>query len=119
MRSGHAYAENFSLHGASPERFKARELGSVVVWGGVLPALGIGLAGVSRGTSLLALALYLPLFVRVRSTKARSGIATGDATWYALFVVIGKLAQFAGAVWFGWNRVWGRRAGLIEYKRVY
>jgi GT2 family glycosyltransferase len=116
LRAGHAYAENFSLHRASPERFKARELGSVVVWGAALPLLGLGLAPTTGGLSLLALGAYGALFARARSARMRAGTPARDASWYALFVIVAKWAHLAGAAWFVWNRLRGRSARLIEYK---
>jgi glycosyltransferase involved in cell wall biosynthesis len=117
LRAGHAYAENHALHGASAERFKARELRSVLLWGGALPALAFGLAPASAGLSLAALGAYGVLFARVRAGQLRAGRSAGDAARYAAFVVIGKWAQLAGVAWFWWNRAFGRRAALIEYKR--
>jgi hypothetical protein len=117
LRAGHAYAENHALHGASPERFKARELRSVLLWGGALPALALGLAPATGGLSLAALGAYALLFARVRAAQLRAGRTPGDAARYAAFVVIGKFAQLAGVAWFRWNLARGRRADLIEYKR--
>ena len=118
LRAGHAYSENFALHGASPERFRARELRSIVAWGTALPLAAIALALTTRGVSLLAaLGLYALLFLRVCTARRRSGTSLPDAAWYALFVVVGKWAQATGAAWYCWNRALGRHATLIEYKR--
>lgn len=117
LRAGHAYAENHALHGSSPERFRARELRSILAWGAGLPLFAIGLFGIGRGAPLAALALYAALFLRVCSARRRGGTRLRDAAWYALFVVIGKWPQAAGAAWYYWNRAFGRRAKLIEYKR--
>jgi GT2 family glycosyltransferase len=116
QRAGHAYAENFSLHGGSPERFKALELRSIVAWGGALPALALGFAPLTHGLSLLALAAYGLLAVRVARARAAAGAGSADARAYAGFVVLGKFAQFAGVVRFYWNRARGRHTRLIEYK---
>lgn len=117
LRSGHAYAENFALHGASPERFKARELRSIVAWGGVLPIAALGLAPFSAGVSLLALAAYAALWLRIRAARLRSGASPRLASLYASFAILGKWAQLAGVAWFLWNRATGTRARLIEYER--
>jgi GT2 family glycosyltransferase len=117
MRAGHAYAENFALHGRSPERFKARELRSILAWGGALPVLAVCLAPLTSGLSLGALAAaYGVLFARVFRARRERGDAGADAGRYAVFVVIGKWAQLAGVAWYAWNRARGHRAGLIEYK---
>jgi GT2 family glycosyltransferase len=118
VRAGHAYAENHALHGRSPERFKRKELLSILAWGGVLPAAALGLAPLTDGASLLALAIYSVLFLRVRRARLRVGTPSALASRYAAFVVIGKWAQLAGVAWFHWHRARGGRAGLIEYKRA-
>ncbi len=118
LRAGHAYAENFALHGASPERFRARELRSIAAWGAALPLAALALSPVTRGVSLFAaLALYALLFLRVCTARRRAGTPLPDAAWYALFVVVGKWALATGAAWYCWNRALRRRAALIEYKR--
>ncbi len=116
LRAGHAYAECFALHGRSPERFRARELRSIVAFGGALPALALGLAAPTRGLSLLLFALYGVLWLRVWGARRRLGTETRRAALYATFVVIGKWAQLAGALWYAWHRVTGSRSTLIEYK---
>jgi GT2 family glycosyltransferase len=119
LRAGHAYAENYALHGDGAERFKARELRSITAWGVGLPCIAVAFLTLTHGLSLLlALAAYLMLFARVQRSQLRAGVAAADARRYALFVVLGKWPQLAGVAWFHWNRARGRRARLIEYKRT-
>ena len=117
VRAGHAYAECFALHGHSAERFRARELRSILFWGGALPVLALASAWLTHGLSLVALiALDEVLWLRVWSARRRLGDSGPDAAAYATFVVVGKWAQLVGAARYAWNRALGRRAGLIEYK---
>jgi len=116
MRAGHAYAENFALHGRTPARFRARELTSILFWGLALPAAAVLATPLSPLAPLGALALYLVLFLRIRAGRLAAGASGSDANAFALFTVLGKWAQAAGVAWYLWNRARGQRTSLIEYK---
>jgi len=116
LRAGHAYAENFALHGEPPERFRAREVGSILVWGAGLPIAALLAAPIVPVAPLVALVLYALLFVRIRRGRFAAGAAPRDAGLYAAFTVIGKWAEACGIAWYAWNRIRGRRTRLIEYK---
>jgi GT2 family glycosyltransferase len=117
IRSGHAYAECYALHGRAPVRFRARELRSILAFGLGLPALAFGLAIATDGLSLLALGAYGVLWLRVRGARLALGNERADASLYATFVVIGKWAEAAGVLRFAWDRLRGRRGKLIEFRR--
>jgi len=112
-RAGHAYAEAAWLHGRGPERFRVRELVSILAWGGLLP-LALLLAPFTAGLSLALVALlYGTLWLRIRRRRPGKG-----ATAWATACVVGKLAQLQGVATFGWNRlVRRRRTLLMEYKQ--
>ena len=117
LRAGHAYAEGAHLHGdESPERFRVREHRRIWVWGAVVPSLALGGALPSLGTSLLLLGGYPLSGLRAyRGARARGRDRREAALWGA-FCVLGKLPELQGAARFHWNRLRGRRAGIIEYK---
>jgi hypothetical protein len=112
-RAGHAYAEAVWLHGAARERFRVRELASILAWGGALPLLALVLGPATRGASIaLALVAYTVSWIRIR--RGHSG---PEAGWWATACVLGKWAQLGGVATFVWNRVLRRRrTALIEYK---
>jgi hypothetical protein len=86
-----------------------------VLWGIALP-LGIVFSALpSHGTSLLLLAAYPALGLRVWRHRRRAGDSSADAALYGLFVVVGKFANAAGLFRFFINRFAGRFE-LIEYK---
>ena len=117
-RAGHAYAESFHMHGAPPERYRARELRSIVFWGGVVPAAAVGLAPATLGLSVLgAAAGYGALATRIYRHRRRRGDAAPDARLYAAATTLGKLAEMRGVTRYVSDRARGRRGGLIEYKR--
>ena len=116
-RAGHAYAESFHMHGTAPDRYRARELRSIVFWGGLVPAAATGLAPATLGLSLLgAGAAYGVLTGRIFRHRRKHGDGLADAGLYAAATAIGKLAEMRGVARYAANRVRGRRGGLIEYK---
>jgi GT2 family glycosyltransferase len=117
VRSGHAYAEGAALHGSSAERYRVREVRSILFWALLLPAAAVVLAPFTYGASLAALILgYVILWLRVRGHRLSHGDSTRFASMYAAYLVIGKFAQCCGLLQFWFNRMRGRRTALIEYK---
>ncbi len=111
-RAGHAFAEGAALHGAPPERHWVRETRRALLWGAVLPVaiLALGLLWPPGFT----LALIYPL--QVVRLALREGPAR-RATWeWAMFTVLGRFAEAAGALQFHVSRLTRRRARLIEYR---
>jgi GT2 family glycosyltransferase len=118
VRAGHAYAEGAYNHGLELERFRIREVASVVIWGGVLPLASLALAPLSLGASLAALPLgYGRLWRRIYSReRARRG--GRDAALYAASCTLSKLAEMQGVAQYAWVRlVLRRESRLIEHKR--
>lgn len=105
-RAGHAFAEGAALHGAGPEGHWRAETRRALVWGAALP-VAIVLAGLIHPAGWF-LALIYPLQVlRI----ARSG----GVTW-AFWITLAKFAEAQGALGYWFDRLRGRRKGLIEYK---
>lgn len=123
VRAGHAFAEGRAMHGAAPERHRVRETRSNWIGGLLLPLL-IVLATVATAAydwrwcwlGLAPALLYAAMFARFRRSLARRGWSGGDASTYALFVMVGKVPQAIGQLTYHWNRLRGRRTRLIEYK---
>ena len=107
-RAGHAFAENATLHGKSPERFRVAQTRSVLIWGALLPALAL-LGALLISPWALFLLLAWPL-------QALRMAARGMALDRAWFITIGKLAEAQGALGFFWGRLTNRRSAIIEYK---
>jgi GT2 family glycosyltransferase len=105
-RAGHAFAEGAALHGAGPDRHWLAETRRAVFWGVVLP-VGCGvLTAVTPFGLLLATAYPLQVLRLARR---------GGWEW-ALFSVIGKFAEAQGVFGYWFDRLRGKRRGLIEYK---
>jgi hypothetical protein len=112
---GRAAAAGAALHGAPPERFRAREQARAFFWGGLLPALIVAaafataIASGSFGASALvgvaaifvfALTVYgLKIILTAMSQEAPAGAGLA----YGLFSTLGHFPEFAGVLryWFG------------------
>ena len=106
-RAGHAFAEGAAIHGARPERHNVASLRRALIWGAALP-LAL-LTGLMITPWALLLALLWPF-------KILRPIARGHDTQHALFLTLGNIPEAIGVFTYGWRRLTGERARLIEYK---
>jgi GT2 family glycosyltransferase len=113
VRTGYAFAEGASLHGAPPERHWVRESRRAWFWGLGVPALtAVGLVAVGP-LALLLLALYPLQVLRLH----RGAVGSPKARWArAFFLVLGKFPEAVGQLGFLAGRLSGSRRRLIEYK---
>ena len=124
VRGGWAYAEGTARHGSSPEGYNQRALQSIVLWGGIVPALGLaGLLaapfGVTAGLAISAMAALAILVQALRIARyrhGRFGDPWPDALAYGAFTMIGKLPQILGAIRYWRSRRQVGPAHIIEYK---
>jgi len=123
-RAGHAYAEHVARHGANAFANARRQRNSILLWGGMIPALIVLLAlaalltgTLAPGAAALLLALLYPAQVaRIALRKWRSGAAPRFALLSAGWLMLGKLAQFGGLLSYYRRRRAGGPVRLIEYK---
>lgn len=112
QRAGHAFAEGAALHGAGSERHWVAETRRALLWGFGVPLAAV-LAGLIHPAGWLLLLLF-PLQVARLAWRWRvQGKAGVEA---AVFTVMGKIPEAIGVLSYHWNRLRGRRRGLIEYK---
>ncbi len=117
VRGGHAYAELLHLHGGRADRASLKSVRSIAFWGGVLPALSVGMVWATSGLSLVLLCLYIPLWLRIQRSKRMDGYSPGHARLYATACLLGKVAELNGALRFAWTRLLRKQPStLIEYK---
>lgn len=120
QRSGYAYYLGAAKHGAKPpEYYNARDVRSILVWGGGMVLLLVAALILASGWPLLlGLALLGLQTARVFQGERRRRASFGSraAMLYAGSVMVGKLAQLQGVLQ-GWlrNRR-GRSHTLVEYK---
>ena len=118
IRSGHAYAEGFTLHRHEREGYWVKQVRSNLLWGVALPAVALGFMPISAGWSSVLLSAYIVLGWRVYGSSRRRGLSAAEARLYALFCVLCKLPSAYGQLRYWAKRAMGRRSTLIEYKRA-
>jgi glycosyltransferase involved in cell wall biosynthesis len=124
VRSGHAYAEGYAMHGTVPEFFRKREVQSIEFWA-VWPViatailLALFLLTWPKGTALGLLPLLMyPLLVMKILWNRRGKGPFGDQLLYAVSVVAGKFPQHLGMRMYRRDARRGRSSEIIEYKRM-
>lgn len=115
VRAGHAIGQRSDLNGKSAARDCVRERNSTVFWAIVLPLIVASSAPASSGASLVLLAAYPALWLRVWQRRWDGGDTGGDAVLYATFVLIAKFANAVGLARFFLNKLAGRYE-IMEYK---
>lgn len=130
-RNGWAYAEGAATHGATAERYNIRELRSLLIWGGLYPAVLAGLAALTlilglAGSGLAPWALagvaaglgvWAVMALRIaRYRRAQFGDPWRSALLYGALVMLGKPFQFLGTRSYARTRARGETARIIEYK---
>lgn len=118
IRGGWAVAEGAAMYGASPERYMVRENRSGWLWGFILPALFIGLAGATSGLSLALFLAYIAMIGRIARYRRNHGDNPSHARLYASFCMLSKPAQALGQLQYWLTRWRGKQATLIEYKTL-
>ena len=117
VRAGHAFAEGAFRHGRAPERHWVRETRSLLLWGGLLPAVAVALAPATSGGSLVVLLVaYLAQFARIYRWERGRGRSPADARALGAFLLLAKFAEFQGALQFTILSMVGGRRKVIDYK---
>jgi len=113
-RGGYACAASFYLHGQSTEKFKRKELFSIVFWSGIIPLIIFLLSFVNYyfiGFIFIYIFQVLRVFVKTKMEKDRK-----IKLIYSLSVIYSKFPQLVGIIKFVSNKLHGKHECLIEYK---
>jgi GT2 family glycosyltransferase len=117
VRGGHAYAELAWKHGkSSPERYMVKDVRSGWIWGLLFPLAVLILAPCTAGASLMAFFVYIWKANDVMVYLIGQGMSHADARLYGNYCMQIKFPQAWGQLKFEWNRLTGKKSGLIEYK---
>ena len=126
VRGGWAYSEGAAMHGASPEGYNRRQLRSILIWGGAVPAMALvgAIAALlpdlrAGGLLMLAgLAVAVPgMALRIaRYRRRQAADPWPDALAYGAFTMLGKLPQLQGVLRYWRQRHRAGPARIIEYK---
>ncbi|MCC5796243.1 MAG: glycosyltransferase family 2 protein [Methylophaga sp.] len=115
-RAGHAYAESFDLHHSTAEKFRLREVLSILFWAAGLPIAILLMTVVVSAYFLLLLAIYPVQAFRLFMTYREQLSKPRQAMIYALSNVFGKFAQLSGVMSFYVKKRLKRQSHIIEYK---
>lgn len=114
-RAGYAYASSCFLHGASKERFKVREIVSIVLWVVILPIVVIFFSLYHIAfISLLVVYLLQTMRLTIKYKTLKKGWRV--AFFCALSNMIAKFPQLSGLLKFIFDTLKGVKAQVIEYK---
>lgn len=106
-RAGYAYAQVSSLHGAAPERKFVREKRRALVWGLAVPVAAALLAPFTLGLSVLPLARYPVVGLRVAWSTRKRGFPVGHAVAWGVSCALSPFPEAIGAARYharGWLR---------------
>jgi GT2 family glycosyltransferase len=117
-RSGHAFAEAVAMHGRHPERHGVRASQSIWLWGLLWPLAILILVLFVGPVALVGLLVYPLMSLKISVARRRQfGEAWRYCLLYGVACVAAKWPQLAGQLDFLLNRLRGRQAKIIEYKR--
>jgi GT2 family glycosyltransferase len=118
IRSGHAYAQGYAMHGGPPDFWRRRQVRSIVYWTCVPPIAAIALLVLAPHhwwVAICPLLLYPALMLKTADGRRRKD-SIGDAVLYAGAAVLGKFPQFLGVVKYRSAQRRGGKHTIIEYK---
>lgn len=114
VRAGHAFAEVAARH--RDRGLFRRNLRSIAIWGGLLPALLLGGALALPVVAVGVLALYALQVARIARGMDPGQRSPRERVAWGLCCMASQLPKAWGASLFYRNRLRGRRQEIIEYK---
>jgi colanic acid/amylovoran biosynthesis glycosyltransferase len=117
IRTGYGLAACLRTTQRSAAPLWRRENRSNWAYGLILPVVALVAAPWTHGLSLLLVAVYALLAVRIYVSRRQRGNTATDARLYACFCIAGKFAQALGQLRFHVDRLRSARTALIEYKQ--
>jgi GT2 family glycosyltransferase len=118
VRSGHAFAQGYMLHGREGRGYCVRDTLRIWFWAFFLPAVIVINSFIFQPFAYLFSMLYLVLFCKILFTTNKRLRDCKKSILYASFNILGKWAQLVGQIRFVSITLLRRRSSLIEYKNV-
>lgn len=115
-RSGYAYAHAYHLHRSTAERFKFKELRSIIIWALCIPSVIILMTFISLYSLLFILLYPAQIIKNVFKLTLLKKWSFSLALRYAVSNLLSKFPQLTGAIMFILNQTAGKEGRLIEYK---
>ena len=114
-RSGHAYAQGFSMYGNSSERYYRNDVARIILWSLLIPAFTLVLVAMLGVWGLLLLLVY-PVKVLQLTVSHLKMFPLAVAFAHSFFLILGKFPQCQGVLSFALKKVLGHQFHIIEYK---
>lgn len=115
IRSGFAYTQLATLHGDACPRWVRRSI-SGVLYGALLPLLGVASLFAWWPAAVLILLVYVQLVARMALQRRRRGDDWRFAWLYGVVLIMHKFAGAIGTFRFAWKKLFRQQARLMEYK---
>jgi glycosyltransferase involved in cell wall biosynthesis len=116
IRSGHAYAQGYALHGSESEKYCLRDSLRIWFWALVVPGLILLLAIALSSWWLLLFSAYIALFIKIALNINKRLLNWKHSFYYALFNIIGKWPQLIGQLLFIKRKLLGHQFSIVEYR---
>lgn len=116
VRSGHAYAQGYALHGKEPLHYCLRDSARIWFWSLVVPFVIIFLAGHLRYELLLLFSIYLALLLKIFIKANRRLANWNQAILYGVFNLLGKWPQLIGQLLFLKRKILRENCAIVEYE---
>lgn len=116
VRTGYGFAQVAAIHAKNPLGIWKKDVRSNWFWGLIVPTMAVVAAPFTWGISLVLFLGYAVLFWKIARYRRRLGDAPRVARLYARYCVLAKFPQVLGQMKRARDRLFGRRAKIIEYK---
>lgn len=131
VRCGHAYAHGYDLHCHEASGYKKRQVLNSLTYGFIFPVLllvslltllNISLfsfaAIVSGGLLIVLLSMYIRMMSKTIKWRRDLGNSTKESRFYTYFITLAKLPEAQGIFKYYINKLFGKTATIIEYRKI-
>ena len=131
VRCGHAYAHGYDLHSHESSGYKKRQVLNSLTYGFIFPILfliglmilvifsGFDLMEIVSGVAMISiLFLYVRMMIKTSKWRRSLGNSPKDSRFYTYLITLGKLPEAQGVLKYYVNKLFGKTAKIIEYRKV-
>ena len=115
VRSGHAYAQGFALHGRDGQHYCVKSSLRIWLWAIVIPIIVSLCAVIVDPAFLLFFTIYPIQFVKIAAVANQQIDNWNYSFFYALFTIVGKWPELIGQILFIKRKILGKKYSIIEY----
>ncbi|MHB8790246.1 MAG: glycosyltransferase family 2 protein [Desulfobulbaceae bacterium] len=116
VRTGHAYAQNYTLHAHEGHLYCFNESAKSWFWAFIFPAIVLILTLTININFLILFTIYFILFVKIFFNMYKRTANIKHTAIYTFFNIIGKWPQLIGQLIFIKRILFNKNISIIEYK---